>query len=372
MLMEVFSIVLGVCIILLAITDIVLTVLHIQRRSLIEWLFTRSLWSLLRAIASPLPGRARHHVLSWGFPLMIAGLIGIWVCLLVVGYSLIYWPFISNDAYFSQTQYHQGFGGALYFSGVTLATIGYGDIHPRSTLLGFVAVTEGFSGFVVITMSVTFLLSVYPSLLKKSSLASALNREVDGDISAVPMIARYIDAGNLEALYTRIADINKDLLEVIEAHRVHSALYYAHPFEPDRSLVRVLLIIRGIITALRFGLYDQSRKVGQPWNDPRILVLEDSFTYALAMFAESVYVASRQSEYSEEEVREYLRKDYRSLRHRLHDLGLVLSADDGAEEEYVRFRLSVDPYINAYREHSGYTTSEVESKLELAAHPLKK
>ena len=65
----------------------------------------------------------------------------------------------------------QGFVDALYMSLVTLGTIGYGDISPASDVLRLLVPLEALVGFALLTASVSWLLTVYPALSRRRSLA---------------------------------------------------------------------------------------------------------------------------------------------------------------------------------------------------------
>ena len=284
--------------------------------------------------------------------------------LLIVGYALIYLPWIADAGHFEVPGGRRHpIADAVYFSGVSLATLGYGDITPISVPFRLLSVLEALNGLVVITLSITFLLTVYPSLLQKQALAAALNEASAGRVDAVPMVARYLQYGNWEALATRIVSNNEQVLSIAEAHRVHSVLYYSHPVEPERSLVRTLLLLRGLVATVRFGLHEDGVEPSRAhWDDPRIRTLEDSFGYMLRVLAHSIHVRLVEEIADDDESRGYLRKEYSRLRSELYRLGLISSEEGGAEEEFIAFRLSADNYINAYRKHSAYDSAEVDTE----------
>lgn len=359
--MELVSALVGAGLVLNTIGDILMTVLHSQKESRLSWAFNRAVWRVLRLVSLFLPARYKHRVLAWSIPAMIAGLIVTWILLLVAGYALIYAPWMSSPQHFAlPPRVGSQFITALYFSGLTLATVGYGDVTPLSPAFRLVAVMEGFTGLIVISMSITFLLTIYPSLIQTSSLAESLNEETDGAVDAVPMVARYLASDNFEALADRVTHLNRELLAITEAHRLHSVLYYAHPVEVHLGLARVLVLIRGIVTTIRFGLYEaEPSRTRAYWHDPRVLTLQDSFSYTLRTFARSIHVPSYE-EAPGPEAERTLRDEYRALRQRLCTLGLIASECGGAEDAYVEFRLRSDAYITAYRQHTGYESGELE------------
>jgi len=82
-------------------------------------------------------------------------------------FGLLYWiieqlfpgTFTSPTA-FSRT-------GAIYFSFVTLATLGYGDIVPRGDIARGIAIVEGVGGQLFLAVLVARLVSVYTKSAKK-------------------------------------------------------------------------------------------------------------------------------------------------------------------------------------------------------------
>jgi hypothetical protein len=60
---------------------------------------------------------------------------------------------------------------SLYFSLVTLATLGYGDISPLSGWLRMVAPLEALLGLGLLTGCVSWLLSIFPVLSRRRALA---------------------------------------------------------------------------------------------------------------------------------------------------------------------------------------------------------
>jgi hypothetical protein len=54
---------------------------------------------------------------------------------------------------------------------VTLATLGYGDIVPTSDLLRVLVPLEALVGFALLTAALSWVISVYPALSRRRSLA---------------------------------------------------------------------------------------------------------------------------------------------------------------------------------------------------------
>ena len=75
-------------------------------------------------------------------------------------FGLLYW---TSEQIYPGTMSGSGFSrtGAIYYSFVTLATIGYGDIVPRTDIARGLAIVEGVGGQLFLAVLVARLLSMY-------------------------------------------------------------------------------------------------------------------------------------------------------------------------------------------------------------------
>jgi hypothetical protein len=108
-------------------------------------------------------------------PLSMVLVIAVWATILIVGWALVYLPALPEEFIFASpldAGRQDDLGTAVYFSWVTQATLGYGDIAPESQLLRILAPLQATIGFGVFTLVVTWVLSVYPALQRLRSTAS--------------------------------------------------------------------------------------------------------------------------------------------------------------------------------------------------------
>ena len=78
-----------------------------------------------------------------------------------VFFGLLYWVLeqVRPGTFTSPTRFSQT--GAVYFSFVTLATLGYGDVVPRGDIARGVAIVEGIGGQLFLAVLVARLVSLY-------------------------------------------------------------------------------------------------------------------------------------------------------------------------------------------------------------------
>lgn len=356
----------GIALITLTLGDLFITVLHPEAEGPLSSRLQKSIWYIMRYLARGLRGRARHRFIGLGVPIMIVALVAVWVLALLFGYGLIYAAWISiPGAFHAPVPANQlGWGDAMYFSGVTLVTTGYGDFQPLDPLLRVASVIEGFSGVGVLSLSVAYVLEVYPVLQRTRVLAVLLNEETAGQVHGLPMLSRYLRTGNFAALAGLLRTINLEILFLAEAHRRLPILHYSHPTDPERSFLRVLLVVQNVVAAIRFGF---SRPEERNWSDdPRVQDLEDSFFYTLHTLGSSFHLPLTISESDDQRVAE-LRATFEEMRRRLG--ALKLHASDGANNAalgeparelalYIQFYTAGDTSLRSYLRNSAYSYQE--------------
>ena len=86
-----------------------------------------------------------------------------WVALIVLGWTLVYWPHLEDGFFITgalQETSRGGFLDALYLSMVTVATLGFGDIVPTDEWLRIAVPVQALLGFALLTAAVTWVLQI--------------------------------------------------------------------------------------------------------------------------------------------------------------------------------------------------------------------
>lgn len=185
----------------------------------------RSLWRLMRVLA-----RRKPAALSLGAPLLVVLTLCVWVLLLVAAFAIAYYPFI--DTFLVSPGSTRGpWVEAIYYSGYTAATLGFGDIVPDLPWLRLLAPIEAFLGFALLSVSVTYLLAVYRELLAMHTLATTLDawheagllEQLERDTIAAPT-ERFLEWASVAVLHGLNAHFQYPVLHYFRAEDARRAL----------------------------------------------------------------------------------------------------------------------------------------------------
>lgn len=167
--MTLFLTAIGVALILIVLRDIFYTLFNPSSSGAMSSRIIRFLWQRIRTIA-----RHRPRLLSIAGPVALLATIAIWIIGLMLGWALILWPRLPENFLLStglDPAENGSFLDAVYLSTVSLATLGYGDMTPKSTGLRLIAPLEALVGFAIFTAAISWILSIYPVLARRRNLA---------------------------------------------------------------------------------------------------------------------------------------------------------------------------------------------------------
>ena len=277
---KLFFIALGVGLVLSVANDAYMTILHSRgRNGPISRILCRTIWQLARAAASNLSRKRRHVRLNSIGPLLMPTLISVYITLLIFGFALIYYPHMATDFLKVPEAASPRWIESLYFSGVTLTTLGFGDIAPRTNVMRLAAVIESGAGFGLISLFITYLVAVYRALERRRTAALAFYHQADGSADVVGFIANHLVAGKLTGLAPNLRSVARDLEEMLESHIEHPIIHYFHTVEVYKSLPRVLFLSLEICAVIRSSIDREEH--ANTYERPEVRTLELSASHVL-------------------------------------------------------------------------------------------
>jgi hypothetical protein len=358
---------LGVALLLLVAYDVYATILHASARfGPIGENLNRAVWRVMRALAFKLARARRHKLLNTVGPLLLPSLIFIYIVLLILSFALIYYPRMPEHFVVGPEARAAAWSESLYFSGITLTTVGYGDIAPRTASMRLVSMFESAAGFIVISLAITYLLTVYRALERKRATAISLYHQAEEGADVAGFLNHHFVDGRFYGLQDTMRSATRDIQSLLESHIEHPVIHYFHPVEVYKSLPRILFLLLETCAVIRSCLDD--KEYSEVMNRPEIRTLEASARYVLGALVASLDLERRtqaERETKAEESRRWRRRYQQTLR-RLIRSGIKTRPDEGAGwEKYQAQREEWESKLQRISHYLGYDWEEVTGDRDL-------
>ena len=359
----------GAGLLLLVGYDVYATILHSRARAgPIGHNLTRRSWGLARKVAFRFERPRRHRILNAVGPLLLPALVATFIALLMLGYALIYWPHMPQSFNVDEKARSPTWIEAFYFSGITLTTLGYGDIAPRTTAMRLTALSEASAGFTFVSLAVTYLLTVTNALERKRTVALSFYHQAEQGADAAGFLIHHFRRGEFQGLEGIFATAARDLQSLLESHVEHPVIHYFHPIEVHKSLPRVLFLVLEIRSIMQCCLDRES--YANIRTHPEAETLEETARYVLSQL--SIFLHLRvgtadelPDETPEIEFPRWFRRFDDTMR-RFAAAGVQVQPDVAASRRrYVKNRLAWEQQLGAFAAHAGYDWEEITGDRDL-------
>lgn len=136
---------------------------------------------------------------------------------MMLGFALVLLPLVPHQVvYGSGSNPGSQFVDALYLSGVTISTLGFGDVVIQDPVLRWLSPVEALLGFGVLTAAITWITQIYPALSRRRSLAlhvwTALNSSGEGR----PSTELEVVPATISSWTARLSEVEVDLIQNAE------------------------------------------------------------------------------------------------------------------------------------------------------------
>lgn len=177
----------------------------------------------------------RERLLGSYAPALVVGLLVCWIAGLILGFGLVF------HALAPEIRPHSlDFGTALYFAGVTLLTIGFGDVVTEGSLARAIAVLAAGTGLGVIALGITYLFSLYSSFQRREVLVTMLDARAGAPPSGLALLETYRSLDMLDELPGMFAEWERWCAEVLDSHLAYPILAYFRSSHDNESWVSAL------------------------------------------------------------------------------------------------------------------------------------
>jgi hypothetical protein len=198
-----------------------------------------------------LPSYLREKMHGWVGAGCLIGITFLWVLLMLFGWWMCFMADPQAIVVNGTGEIARGWT-RVYFLGYTLLTLGVGDFVPGSDLWRVLTLWVSFTGLVVITTALSYVMPVLAAVVSKRQLACML---MDLGRSPQDVLLRHWDGENLSLFFNRMdSEIWPLLQQHSNRHLAYPILHYFMSHESEKALpVRLavlsetLLICREII-----------------------------------------------------------------------------------------------------------------------------
>lgn len=251
--MQVAVAVVGAILVILALVDAVKTTLApdsdggpLTRR------IVAGTWRLLIRVRPD----GRSGLLAAGGPIALLLTISVWVVLQWAGWTLV---FSGSDGAVrvSATSAPADLAARVYFAGFVIFTLGVGDVVPGDGLWQVLTAVASFLGLFLITLSITYVISVVSAAVNRRRLAQNV-MGLGGRGHEV--VALYWDGDRLDwQLAVQVMSLSDELIQTTQQHLAYPVLYAFHARKPESSAPRTVAVLDDAYVLLADGLAPQIR-----------------------------------------------------------------------------------------------------------------
>jgi hypothetical protein len=238
----------GTLILLLLTRDVLITVFHPEGHGgPVHRVLNRAVWGTFRVVGRRRDGTPRRKLVSLAGPLIGVLTPTMWLALVVSGFALIYYPWITDLLVLPDGEPGPAWAEAIVHSLDAASTLGSASGTAEYPALRALAGIQALAGFATLSAAIAYIMAVYREVAAMQTLALEIHsRLADGDVALAVETDR--DRQELEQWLAHVARV---LLNVRQAFAQYPIMHYFRP----HSEADALLLQLGLLLQLRETLF---------------------------------------------------------------------------------------------------------------------
>ena len=236
---QILEIVLGLFVVVCILFDVFVSVIvprPVRSRWRISAYVNRYGWPQWRALVRNFVSVERRDQFLGAFaPMSVMFTLIVWETGLLLGYALLFFG--------ARSEMHpplRDFGEAIYFTGTTLLTIGYGDFVPSGGFTRFLAMATATSGLATLAIVLTFLFSIFASFQRRELFVLSVDARGPAPASGVAVLERLAQLDVVSDLPRIFVQGQTWAAEVLDNHLAYPILAYFRSSHVDVSWLAAL------------------------------------------------------------------------------------------------------------------------------------
>lgn len=186
-------------------------------------------WAIFSKVAARIEDPvARERFLTPYGPVSLVAVLAVWVAMLVIGWGLLWWSLEHRIEGITNVW------SAVYFSGVTFLTIGFGDIVPEGSGTRILAVAEGLMGILTTALVIGLLPTLFGAYSRRESKLLTLDDLTD-EVDPVEYLKLYAAGGDLGPLNEEFREWDQWCADVYDSHTAYPMLIWFRSRQLGRS-----------------------------------------------------------------------------------------------------------------------------------------
>ncbi len=238
--MDYVAVAVGIFIVIFVLADMTNTMISVQTHRSKWWLtfrFYRVSWRLLRSAAKLRKGVVRREqVMAVFAPASLMVLLILWLSLQVLGFALVWW---GSDGLSGGS----GFWNSLYFSGVVLFTVGFGDVLPSDGISQFGTLIEAFTGVLTIALVVAYLPGLLASFARRELRVVMLDDGSDSPITPVSLTLARAPDRSAEELFAFFESWEEWVADAAETLSSYPMIVFFRSRHPGQNWLTALSLV---------------------------------------------------------------------------------------------------------------------------------
>jgi hypothetical protein len=232
---DILSVVFGIALIAYALSDLFQSVIvprAVGRRWRLTFIVWRNMWRMWPGLAWTLYKTnedGREDFLAMFAPFTLIVLLVAWTATLIAGYAFIFWGLRAG-----LTPAVHTLGQAAYYSGITMLTVGFGDIVGKTSGPRFFSLVAAASGFATFSIATAYLFLLFASFQTREAFVVTVGARAGEPPSGVNLLAIAGYSDTRDDLSRLMIDAQKWIAAVMESHLAYPALAFfrsSHDYE---------------------------------------------------------------------------------------------------------------------------------------------
>lgn len=251
--MNIFLATVGAVLVLLSLVDMIWTTVAVSAGAgPVTGRLTAGLWHGVRRIA----GQGQNHrLLRLGGIAIVCSVFITWIVMLVIGWGLVFTAspgaVIDVSASAPATDMER-----FYFAGYVAATLGNGSYAPGYGLWQVLTVLAAFSGLLVATMAITYLVPVTSAVVGRRKLALQISSLGEDPVA---IVRAALTDRDWQAFDRQLESIGDGLSQLGEQHLAYPVLHYFHDIDRPAAASVNIAVLDEVLTIMRYGLPEETR-----------------------------------------------------------------------------------------------------------------